>query len=442
MKKIITLLITLLLLITISTLVFADNSESVNTQDDYYNEIEVNVNTVSNENSEKISIDSQANQEVKYNFQTTKEKDQDIYKTRVEGSITQGDEVYFFYASGETDYLLLDNGNTFIQGPLFGKISIDKEEYNVIIGFQGIEETNEAVFGMNIETVLDSKKLKDSFFIVFGNLTKDDKLLTEIEKAKEVRKTNNTKQLINESNNSLVEKSSSIKGTNSTFDYVKSVSRSFNGSKSNVPGSLPNGNAVTIAVYKDLLGNRLALTAKTYGYKFENFSSQELADFFGPYGNGHTIQEVKIDYFKMGMERKDGTVMSFNNFESLSSVYSNLGSSSSGNILLRSLFLDISGLFGFNGTWFVNAAIEAQGGSFSKILDTDSASVEVNVNNFDVMDFDYDPMAIALHYIPNFAGYTDYSAFTDIIYHINTDLCLFYVEVPRVSTTFTVYESN
>lgn len=428
MKKIINLI--LILFITINSMI------PINAKGTLQKETFNIVNAKSTkENFEKVFNHDQFENNINYSWTLHPTEHDDIYTMSFEGIIYGENDVFVINASGEVSSITLALGETYLQGPLYGSVTSKTNNYDVIIGVQGIKETEKLSFGISLYTDSQDKSLGNTLLIFFGDFKKTETVVNKIQVAQKniMEERKNSTDLFATSD-SFVTIERNVE--NSKYSYYTSADTYFsNCTTGNIQGNLPSDIALKMKVYTDTKGNRIAITASSNVNKLKNMTFDELSDFFGPYGNSHNVYTAKIDECELGLKKVNGTGSHIIGIEKIRDVNSQT------NYMLKSVFLDTVGIQ-LPFTWTLSQILENAQGKVDYSNHPDYTSVRINIHEFDDVNFDNRPMRISCALSSNFSGATRYIAFSKFTYHVDTSLCLFYFETQKLERSLFFTSDN
>lgn len=398
MKKIISLVLVVCMIMSMTAVSFAQNS----LQNGKLNFVS-DINKVSKAFGITVkdrSVSQSNDYTVDYDYKVEDLENSDEVKVSLNGSISNGEEIYVFNTSGEIDSVDLSDGKKFIEGPLDGKIIINDIKHDITVGFRTIRGSNEISAGLTIYPNKNNENFKDILFISFGDYVKTQELINKLNKTKMIEK-----PAVNDEITKEVRGSFSYAGS----DYADLKTDGL---------SSQTGNGQKIKVYTDDSAKRIRVDLYTYSYKFDDSDFQSVPD-------GDFI-DAGIHEFRIGLRRTNGDGY-IDGLEEL-----NLDHYIGKKTVLEDMFLDMLGAADIP-SWTVAAMFENARGKITGSDSTNNTYVNVVVEVGKIIDFDSDEMKVIFQTTNNNDDKTTFKAYSEVTYVIDCLQAAFYVHTDDTS---------
>lgn len=337
------------------------------------------------------------------------------------------EENYAFTVTGEVERIILENGDTFLQGPLRGEFDVNGKAVETIIGFQNIEGSNDVSLGLSMKMNLEDESKMS--FIQLGSTVKTQEIQESIERyqlekqeSMHVLESYSDENMNVEPQNGIDENSlQTAYSTDSNnfeyegYDFGKIIADSLN---------TEDGYGSYLQVYTDSVDKRIKAQFKTYSEKFDDSDFPSVFD-------GDFIA-ASVYEFRIGLDRTSGTSSYIAGMED-HGFYGYDGETD----YLIDIFYDLlSYLNAPTGT-----ITEMFGDAKGKVTTYDTTShtyLNVKVSLFDEVNFDDNYMPVIFQLDSNSGGTAKYNAYVDLTYLIDCLGCAFYVDCETAEESVTM----
>lgn len=329
---------------------------------------------------------------VTYSYEFIPTEDLSSAEVLLHFTIILGDREYNSTTTGTVDSYQLSSGEILWEGPLSGKIEINKTTFKVLAGFSKIDSCPDIQVSVTIQSESQDSAIEPVVF-TFGEVVITMEIYQEL--------ANNTQEAFASFPES--EEMNSVTASNaSSFSYIGYDYEYFD-SGFNISGYSQRSRG-----YFNSGTNQFAVTLKSYCSNIENyFSTAGIA--------GATIKSFDIELI-----RNNYTTSSYSWIAGTESYDFNSGNYGAGAVLLKPLFEDIMGILGVP-TSTISSIFDGLKGSVEESFHTNDTTVSVSFGLLQDANFDNSSVGVPIVFqlsrnSNNYSGNSSYTFVTSITY--------------------------